>query len=61
MIDIDSGENTKTIDTMSRVYEIVCVDENLVCFGYSQNRIYIDYTTNVDSVISKAIYLCQGS
>lgn len=57
MIDIDSGETTYTIDKKSRVYGIVCVDDNL---GLSPNGIYkIDNNTNVESVISKAIYLCR--
>ncbi|XP_052087425.1 uncharacterized protein LOC127724485 isoform X2 [Mytilus californianus] len=62
MIDINSGEKTKTIATKSRGYGIVCVDDNLVYLGYSPNGIYkIDLNTNVESVISKAINLCRGS
>ncbi|CAC5422134.1 unnamed protein product [Mytilus coruscus] len=56
IINLNSREITKIIDTTTRAYGVVCVDEKLVLCGYRPNGIYtIDVNTEQQSGISSTI------
>ncbi|XP_071135682.1 tripartite motif-containing protein 2-like [Mytilus edulis] len=62
IIDLNSREITKIIDTTNRAYGIVCVDELLVFIGCTPNGIYdIDMKTKKQSQISSTIDSGQWS